>query len=499
MTELKTRKYQGSTLDEVLPKIREELGDDAIVVRQREGLKGGVGGFFQKRCVEVEARPPAGTDPAPAAPAPTGFSVTDGPAAGPDMPAPQSTASLAEAMLAQAGAAGFGAQLADAQQEQAALGVDPQPSSTSAPDPFTTGIGAALTVDDILGGAAPPAAAPAPQAAPDPAPAPEVQPVVPGAARARGRVVTSPQVDALPAAAAPEPAAVAPPQPVAPQPVAPPFAPVVAATAPLAPAAPVEEPTGRPARAERAIETLEDRGLVRAFAERLVDDVVAYRLPLQPGARLTTLVSRELAQQIPSAPLSGAGSRVSAWVGAGGAGKTNAIAAFARAHAEAGMMQVACVALRTPDGGATLRTALQGADIHVYVPADDTEAVTLVGQLVAAGMTVLIDTPAVSPRNDVEAKALGRRLRRMGVESVHLCIPATLGLQVARDVVAAAAPLKATAMTITHGDETERLGAAVQLAIDAALPISYVNSGPATAGRGLRAADPVELAKALIG
>ncbi len=491
MTELKTRTYQGTTIDEVLPKIREELGDDAIVVRQREGLKGGVGGFFQKRCVEVEARPGSETAaaPAPAAPAaPSGFSVTDGPAVAPDTaaPAPQATGSLAEAMLAQAGAAGFGAKLADAQQEQATFGADPEPAAAATPAPFTTGIGASLTVDDILGGATPPPAAapqePAPAPAPEPTPEPaaEVQPVAPDA-RARGRVVTSPQVDALPAAAAPE--------------VAPAPAPLPVAPAPIAPA---DATTGRPARAERAIEVLEDRGLLRAFSERLVDDVVAYRIPLQPGARLTTLVSRELAQQIPCAPLARMGSPVSAWVGAGGAGKTNAIAALARAHAAAGSLQVACVSLRTPDGGATLRTALQGADVHVYVPADDTEAVALVGQLVAAGMTVLIDTPAVSPRNTAEVKALGRRLRRLGVEDVHLCIPATLGLQVARDVLEAAAPLKATAMTITHGDETERLGAAVQLAMDAALPVSYVNEG-GSAGRGLRAADPVELAKALIG
>ena len=43
-------------LEELLPKIREELGPDAIVVRQREGLDGGIGGFFQRRCVEVVAR-----------------------------------------------------------------------------------------------------------------------------------------------------------------------------------------------------------------------------------------------------------------------------------------------------------------------------------------------------------------------------------------------------------------------------------------------------------
>ncbi len=72
------RTYRGTNLDELLPKIREELGPDAIVLRQRDGLDGGIGGFFQKRCVEVVARraaprvnrydedPPAGEDEPPA-------------------------------------------------------------------------------------------------------------------------------------------------------------------------------------------------------------------------------------------------------------------------------------------------------------------------------------------------------------------------------------------------------------------------------------------------
>lgn len=466
MTDLKTRTYQGSTLDEVLPQIRDELGDDAIVVRQREGLKGGVGGFFQKRCVEVEARPGAPAAPAPpAAPAAPTFDVTDTSTAAP-------TASVAEAMLAQAGSAGFGAKLAEAAQEQAALAPDPEPAPAT--------VGSALTVDDILGGASASASASAPAPAPasPPAPAPEPAP------KPAARVFTSPQVDALPSAAVPEPE----PTPAPP----PPPAPVAAAPAP----APAAAPADRPAKAERAAETLRDRGLSPAFAERLVDDVMAYRAPLQPGTRLSTLVSRELAQRIPVAPLARPG--VSAWVGAGGSGKTNAIAALARAHTEAGTLQVACVSLRTPDGGATLRTALQGADVHVYVPADDADAVALVAQLTAAGTTVIVDTPSVSPRNAAEIKGLGRRLRRLGVEDVHLCIPATLGLEVARDVLSATATLKPTALTITHADETERVGAAIQLAIDAALPVGYINEGGST-GRGLRAADPVELAKAIIG
>lgn len=49
--------YRGRSLDEILPKVKQELGPDAIVVRQRTGLTGGVAGFFQRQCVEIEARP----------------------------------------------------------------------------------------------------------------------------------------------------------------------------------------------------------------------------------------------------------------------------------------------------------------------------------------------------------------------------------------------------------------------------------------------------------
>ena len=78
--------YRGSDLDELLPKIRQELGPDAIVIRQREGLGGGVAGFFQKRCVEVVARratpgldayDASSPDPAPIAPAPQAPAIAE--------------------------------------------------------------------------------------------------------------------------------------------------------------------------------------------------------------------------------------------------------------------------------------------------------------------------------------------------------------------------------------------------------------------------------------
>src|SRR3954452_16811652 len=51
-----TKTFRGRSLEDVLPQIKADLGPDAEIVRQREGLTGGVGGFFQRACIEVEAR-----------------------------------------------------------------------------------------------------------------------------------------------------------------------------------------------------------------------------------------------------------------------------------------------------------------------------------------------------------------------------------------------------------------------------------------------------------
>lgn len=65
MEEAKT--YVGGSLEELLPKIRMELGPDALIVRQREGIVGGIGGFFGKKVVEVQAQRGAGAPAAPKA------------------------------------------------------------------------------------------------------------------------------------------------------------------------------------------------------------------------------------------------------------------------------------------------------------------------------------------------------------------------------------------------------------------------------------------------
>jgi flagellar biosynthesis GTPase FlhF len=56
-TDTKVKTYRGKSLEELLPQIRADLGPEAVITSRREGLVGGIGGFFQKRCVEVDARP----------------------------------------------------------------------------------------------------------------------------------------------------------------------------------------------------------------------------------------------------------------------------------------------------------------------------------------------------------------------------------------------------------------------------------------------------------
>src|SRR4051812_16862400 len=58
MTPSDVQTFRGKSLEEVLPQVREALGPDAVVLRRREGLLGGVAGFFQRPFVEVDARSP---------------------------------------------------------------------------------------------------------------------------------------------------------------------------------------------------------------------------------------------------------------------------------------------------------------------------------------------------------------------------------------------------------------------------------------------------------
>ncbi len=87
--------FRGKSIEELLPRIRAELGPDAVITSRREGLVGGIGGFFQKRCIEIDARPGG----------PRIDVYDEEPAMPPVMPSAESVHAAAEAALAEAAAA----------------------------------------------------------------------------------------------------------------------------------------------------------------------------------------------------------------------------------------------------------------------------------------------------------------------------------------------------------------------------------------------------------
>jgi flagellar biosynthesis GTPase FlhF len=431
-----TKTYRGRSLEELLPKVRAELGPDAVIVRQREGLTGGVGGFFQKRLVEIEAASP--DDGAPAsAPAPSGslLDVRDDSPATPDF--------LDQLTRAQAAAEGFVAD--DAFPEAGRFA--PAAPEASPFEPFDL---PEVVEDETWSGWR------------DPVPTPAVTPFA------------TDQVAELPA---PEPDLVALPATSGPLPAA--------ARAPL------------PARWTSEATTLRDaliaRGVEQELADEVVEETVTHLAPLQAGAKLKPLVASALARRIPVAPLGGLAGRVVAFVGAGGSGKTHCAARLAGAYAAAARMPVACVSLAPRDAGAELALQLAPAGVPLHTAPSGAEAAARVAPVRDQAL-VLVDTPGVSPRAKADLRALHAELRALGADDVLLTLPATSSAGAARELIDVARRLGATAVVLTHADETAHLGPAIGAAMQSGLPFAYVGQGEA-----LRPAAADELAGALLG
>ena len=406
-----TKTYRGRSLEELLPKVRAELGPDAVIVRQREGLTGGVGGFFQKRLVEIEAQAPDDATPS----ATPSFDVRDDTPATPD----------------------FLAQLSEAQAAVEAADFVP----LDLPE---------VVEDDAWSGWR------------DPVPAPATTPYV------------SERISALPAPNDLLPAAPEPTRPPSPQP-----------TLPAAPRWGDEATTLR--------DQLVARGVEHGLADEVVEETVTHLAPLRSGAKLRPLLASALARRIPVAPLGGMTGRVVAFVGPGGSGKTHCTARLAGAYAAAQRMPVACVSLAPRDAGSELALTLAPAGVPLHPVASGAEARERVAPFRDRAL-VLVDTPSVSPRAKGDLRTLHDELRALAPDDVLLTLPATTSAGAARELVAAGRKVGASALVLTHADETEHIGPAVGVAMESGLPFAYVGEAAA-----LRPAAADELAGALLG
>ncbi len=429
-----TKTYRGRTIAELLPQIKAELGQDAVILSQREGLSGGVGGFFQRPCVELDVT----ADPGALA----RIDVRD---------ADESAMPAAEAPPMPHLPTGQDERLARfVEQAQAAAPATPAFAPTVMPqvpelstaqwpreaDAFVPSVFESMGSDVGRANA-------------------------PAAAGARGQ------------------------------------SPVRAAIVPLTPAT----SAAWPAEAHDALDELAEAGLGLELGSEIVTHAVTDLAPFAgdvgTAPALAPLVLEALAQRIPVTALHAAPGRVIAFVGPGGAGKTRCVAAIATAYATRSDLPVACVTLRAKDDGAELQRALGPAGVPVHGARDGAHAREQV-QALRSHSLVLLDTPAVSPRAEAEMRVLARELDELRLDEVHLTLPATTGAVAAREIVDGTAPLRVTALALTHVDETAALGAPIALAMETELPLSFVSRGTNPTG-GLRPAVARELALAVVG
>ena len=518
------RTYRGRKLEDLIPQIRAELGPDAIILRQREGLMGGVGGFFAQKCVEVDAQagpgrdrnqidiydedepvngwddfseddlfdatpPPVAADPSPiefpALPAP------EEPVAPPLTPAAQDAAPAPEVAIPGPEAASPALPTEAPSPALPTEAASPVLPTEGAAESFVTRLeqaAAHVDIDELVklvttgGLPATDQVAPAPE--PIVPPAPVAQPIAP------------PPVAAEPAPVAPVPAPIF--EAPAPAPVAP-VMPAPPVSAPVPPAANpwVAKQAGDldPNDAQAVADELTSQGISDAWAHQLIVAAAAHRSPLAHGS-LRDAVRATLAATIPApAPLPATGAAI-AFVGAGGAGKTRCAAALASAYAKGSTLAASVVSLGSDDWGGDLKELLKGQNVWVMGAAVGPEAAPAV-QHGRDGGLVVIDTAGVTPRDPAGVEALAGELRSLSLDAVYIAVPATFSVHAARKLVEGFAALGADGIAVTHADEADQLGIAAELAHISGMPVAYIHEGLELDG-ALSAADPSSLAARLL-
>jgi flagellar biosynthesis GTPase FlhF len=298
-----------------------------------------------------------------------------------------------------------------------------------------------------------------------------------------------------PAAAAPEQPTpeealgeAVPEEPAAPEPAPRPPALTATTAAALAPEPGEEDPL---------VAALVARGLSARFARAARYEAAVHLMPFAPDQAPDRVLRDALARRIPiAAPRRSAEGGVVGFVGPGGSGKTRCVARLATAYATRTEMRVACLTLRPKEGAEELSRLLEGTGVPVLAEDDAEAAVQRIAELRGHAL-VLLDTPSLSPRAEAQRRTLAAELRRLAPDELHVCVPATIGPAPGRELAAAAREVGAYAMALTHLDETDAVGAAVELAIDGHLPISYLARGTAVQS-GLRPAQAEDIALALL-
>jgi flagellar biosynthesis protein FlhF len=468
-----SRLYRGATMEELLPRIREELGPDAVITRRREGVTGGVGGFFAKRCVEIEARPPSVILPPPSVPRRSVIDVYDTPFE----PVTFDTA-LGEIALEEIGFAEPVTEVMSTEVMSAPVVLPP-------------------VVDNVV---------------PLPAPVDHAALVartnhITLAAPVQELVVAEP-VDSI----AHEAIRVDEPEPQLSENAL--LDILLAQTSPFADELAEAVGRGEPEEEEHAHEIeadLEDDaagyedsvislllagGITPAMAHMIIADAERELAPFEPDTPLRALARRTLAQRLTVRHGTRSKRRTIALVGPPGAGKTLTAAKLCNVYATTGR-SVAAVSLEPARQAMRLVMFTDMVDVNLEI-ADAPKLIQHARERTADASVVIADTPAIVPGKRASFAKVARLLEALEPDETHLLLPADWSFDDGRALIdAASASLSINRLLITHADKPAPIGVAVGLSLATKLPVSYVSESSLSTG-GIRPAEPRELARMIL-
>ena len=254
---------------------------------------------------------------------------------------------------------------------------------------------------------------------------------------------------------------------------------------------------GSHARARAGVaRSLQRCGIGEELARELIDGASAHALALAPRSGLAQAVRTTLAQRIPVAPPLAAKGAAIVVVGAGGAGKTTYCAALLGAYRRSSSLPASFATL-TRDGERDELRMILAPYIMKPTPAGAPRAVRALRRTRGDGMAI-VDTPSLSPSDRAGVRELARVLAEIAPERVVVALPATLGAAAAAQLLEALRPLGANALAVTHADETDQLGVAVEAACRFNLAPEYMLDRGRGGGWRLRQLAPSALAERLL-
>ena len=413
---MKLKTYVGRSLEELAPQIREELGPDAVILSQREGLKGGVGGFFSTKSIEVLA-----ADRMPEKDAPT-----TAPPGEPTMPDTRQGMSAAD-------------------KERAALVITALGEMRARQTPAVTAAAAyaapveELALPDFAGSMGPvelPAAEPEPST-----------PLEAPAAEQSASIIVEEQLGEHGMLIAPR-------------------LPEIAQT-----------PSSDDAIA--LLDELDRAGVAPEIARAVVEAAERHLHPFQPATPLRDLVRARIRSIVRvEAGWGDAGQRTLAVAGPTGSGKTTVLLKLAERYCAAGL-SVGVLALEpVPAGRTRMGDALDDSLTFDLRRAGSISAVRAARRAFAGHDIVLVDTPGSAMVEGTARDSLLTLLAECGIDELHAVLPLGMADRELAHVLSRLVELGANRLLATKLDETRFSGALLTLAATSQLPLAYLSSGP---------------------